>query len=264
MTKITLTPDVLGALTNPEEAEALIMTGENELSEMEVRSLISKESADKLFANDEDMDVDHPSGLGYIGDYSKENEMTENTTTTTTTEDKTMTNNANTTETTGYVTLSGYSFLPRTKSDEKYVGQEIPLNKASKALLMDLVEAQAVNIGEMQTQQEQQDTRTIERMQERAQTRTSTRQDDRLKGKVKLQALRDMGLEFSEAQERWLRTDPRRWQAIVVKPASKGYKVSFNFEADQPRSVLVKKLVDACKAAGRFHKVQATHVYVRM
>lgn len=239
MKTITITPAVLATISNVADRTAIEAAGFKTLSEKDVRDLCEDTTLAELF------------GI----------------TKTTSAQEGTMSETTETETINGYLRLLDYEFLPRTKGDQKYAGAEIPLQKASKALLLDLIEAMATNIGEMQTTIDNQDSQRVQQAQDNAQRLVQQREKAKanLVGEAKLEALKSMGLwqQLSKAQVEWLRQDVRRWRGIVVSRANKGFKISFNLPP-KARKAMVAKLQQACKSADRYLKVQSSHCYVRM
>lgn len=129
---ITITTDLINTINNLDDRATLQgLVGTPVPQEMLV-DMISVDTYNHLFAQN-----NHP-----LAELLIEREAPTQETAPAQSQEDTVTNN--------YVELSGYNFLPRTKGDRAYVGKTMPLDKASKALLLDLVEAMGTRIGELE------------------------------------------------------------------------------------------------------------------
>ena len=107
----TITDDVLAKLQNDADRAVLSSMKGSEVPEDILADMVSQETMSVLFPNTPVVKSDD---------------------TTNAQEGTTMTDNPT-------LTIAGFNLPPRTKGDRAYLGKEIPIGKASKALLVDLV-----------------------------------------------------------------------------------------------------------------------------
>jgi hypothetical protein len=150
------------------------------------------------------------------------------------------------------VTYKGTTFTPITKADKALVG-EIDLSKASKALLIKMVE----HFSSITTKAPATPVKT-KSFAMPLHGLSRAQMQDSLHGADKLQALEAMGLIFSPGQKAWLKDRPLVWQQIVVRPTNNGWKVNLLHEQQQLRNKLGKMFLNLTNA-----KMQTNCIYVR-
>ena len=223
---ITVTDEVMDLLSLEDQAQMALHLGA-EVSEAEVRDTISQAGCEKLFAHNNE-------------------------------EDENMTTETKTTE--ALLTLAGYSFLPRTKGDEKFVGKEMPLEKASKALLLDLIETQGVNIGEMESKLAAAQGIVTTRVVESALAQTQKKQEkpSRSLGQEKHDFFKWLGWFdlMNQGQINWLKTDNanmgnKPWLCIKYVRDGSTVKVSWSAEAYKGAQGDCAQIMDIWRALAR-------------
>lgn len=235
---ITLSPEVLATLSDNDQM-ALVSTGCDTFTHDEARKLVSPEGFTTLTTTScfEQQALEN-------ADKAKRRKQAE-----------------------GYLQLAGYSFLPRTAGDKKFVNKEMPLEKASKALLLDLIEAMGTNIGEMARRLElsQETHRQISKQEPKVINvpllgLSDAQKANCLRGSEKLQALKDCGMwqQVSDAQKAWMRkNDGYGWRCICVRRTRTGWKINLLHKKVQQRNVLYGLF----EKAGVI-KMQSQHMYV--
>lgn len=238
--------DAISKITNKEDISFLQATGMETLSEEEVREYCTPQTADQLFDdNSDDISTNHPSGLGYIGNYNEENAM-------------------DTTTTTKTLTYCGIEFACEYKMDLEFAGKTITaedFGNLSKAMLLEIAIWQAEHITS-------QDTRTVQQQVERGEQRTKRERTPTL---TNLSTA--LWASFSPNQREWLNTEhqgEKRGNQITFEEVESGrVKIHLGNLSTNSKNVIAKVIAQVAKTNNWYCKIHYSsrvvrHVYVNM
>lgn len=236
MRTITMTAAVLKTIKSDADREIFAQMEGAEVPEDIVKDMASEPTYQGLFA-----DNNHVIADLMIND-------SDETDTTNAQEGTTMTD-------TTTLTIAGFNLPPRTKGDRAYLGKEIPIGKASKALLVDLVaKLQEQPQSEPQPQPQQQ-------------SQQQSPQQPQL-----MELKRAYSAQLSQNQKTWLRKQTR--SSVQFRELEPGrYQVRFEGFTPKSQQVLAGILERVCNGKDWYCKRQTTtikgktcvkHVYINM